>query len=307
LDTYADPMGQLIADLYERVVVEGYQSADGRHIQPKQHYSIDDLLKCLADCVAVQHGYHQDTLRAVATRFKSIRRQGVFSDMGIDIREMLVPGQISILLLRDIEHSLRSLLVGVLVKKVMQLRSASDKFERLAIAQKGRYQTFREKGNEEEANEAYAAYRKYEEEAQKGLPRGWIVVDEAHNYMPAKGITPSADPLKKYVTEGRNLGLSIVMATQNPSALEQSIRRNTDVLIIHSISMRDDISAVDGMVNTFVPDAFEFGRQKITSKVLEQLVRSLRPGYAVISNSETSRAFVAKMRPRITVHGGTDY
>jgi len=139
------------------------------------------------------------------------------------------------------------------------------------------------------------------------LPRGWIIIDEAHNYIPTKGITPSGEPLRKYVNEGRNLGLSIVVATQNPSALDPSIRRNADILIIHSISMRDDITAAEGMINTLAPDSFEFGRERISSRVFEQLIRSLPLGYAVISNDNVNRIFTAKIRPRLTVHGGIEY
>lgn len=307
LDTYSDPMGQLIADVYEKVVLEGYEDVNGRYINNKQDYSIDDLINCLDNCEEIQNGYHQDTLRAVRARLKALKRQGVFSETGVVIKEAFLPGQISILLLRDIEQNLRSLLVGVLVKRIMHLRSVADRYERLAIVQKGRFESFKEKGNEEKAEEAYEKCQQYQEEAKKGLPRGWIIIDEAHNYMPARGITPSGKPLRKCVDEGRNLGLSIVMATQNPSALDRSIRRNADILIIHSISMRDDIAAAEGMVNTFLPDTFEFGRERISSRVFEQLVRSLNPGYVVISNDGINRVLVAKIRPRITVHGGIEY
>ena len=157
------------------------------------------------------------------------------------------------------------------------------------------------------AQEEYKKHEEYLKEAEKGLPRGWIIIDEAHNYIPAKSITPSGAPLKKYVNEGRNLGLSIVVATQNPSALDPSIRRNADILIIHSISMRDDISTAEGMINTFLPETFEFGRERVSSRAFEQLVRSLPLGYAVISNDRVNRVFVAKIRPRITIHGGVEY
>lgn len=307
MDTYSDPTGQLIADIYEKVVLEGYENANGRQVDPKQDYSIDDLLNCLNECQEIQGAYHSDTIRAIRTRFKAIKRLSIFSEVGLDIQEIFLPGQISILLLRDIEQNIRSLLIGTLVKKVMELRSISDKFERLAVVHKGRFESSKEKGDERKAEEAYQKYQQYGKEAQRGLPRGWIIIDEAHNYMPARGIMPSSGPLKKYVNEGRNLGLSIVMATQNPSALEPSIRRNADILVIHSISMRDDISVAEGMVNTFLPDSFEFGRERISSRVFEQLVRSLNPGYAVISNDGINRVFVTKVRPRITVHGGIEY
>ncbi len=306
VDTYADPQGQLISDLYEKVALEGYLDKNGESITPKRNYSINDLLNCVENCSEILIGYHPDTLRAIKAKFKAIKRSPVFSESGVDIKELFFPGQISILLLRDLEQNLRSLLVGVLVKKIMQLRSVSERFEKDATIQLNRCNSLKEKDGKG-AEEAFQKYEEYKQEAQKGLPRGWIIIDEAHNYMPTKGITPSGEPLKKYVNEGRNLGLSIVVATQNPSALDQSIRRNADVLIIHSISMRDDITAAEGMLNALLPDSFSFGREEISSQVFEQLVRSLPLGYAVISNDRMNRVFVTKIRPRLTVHGGIEY
>ncbi|GAH23698.1 unnamed protein product, partial [marine sediment metagenome] len=115
------------------------------------------------------------------------------------------------------------------------------------------------------------------------------------------------EPLRKYVNEGRNLGLSIVVATQNPSGLDPSIRRNADVLVVHSISMRDDLAATEGMLNTLAPDSFEFGHESVSSRVFEQFVRSLPLGYALLSNDMANRVFVTKIRPRLTIHGGLEY
>lgn len=304
VDTYSDPMGQLISDVYAKVVLEGYDDMNQNFVGANYSYTINDLLVCIDSCQAIISGYHPDTLRAVKARLRAIARLPIFSNTGINIKEVFSPGQISIFLLRDLEQNLRSLLVGIFVKKVMELRSSSDRSERLAAVHKERFEALK---GQEEAKLEKQKYEDYLKQAEQGLPRGWVIIDEAHNYIPARGITPSGEPLKKYVNEGRNLGLSIVVATQNPSALDPSIRRNADILIIHSLSLRDDIATVEGMINTFFPDYFEFGREKITTRVFEQLVRSLPLGYAVVSNDRANRVFVAKIRPRITVHGGVEY
>ncbi len=145
-------------------------------------------------------------------------------------------------------------------------------------------------------------------EAKKGLPRGWIIIDEAHNYLPARGIIASREPLKKYVNEGRNLGLSIAVATQQPSGLDPAIQRNADILIIHSMSMGDDIQTVERMINTFVPESVVVDNSdRITTRVFDKIIRSLSLGFAVISNERINRVFPIKVRPRITVHGGKKY
>jgi hypothetical protein len=307
VDTYAEPIGQLISEVYEKVAIEGYQRSDGTFAGSNANYSIEDLLVCLSDCPQIAPPrYEQRTIEAVRRRISALRRLSLFSPTGTDIREIFVPGQISILLLRDLDQSLRSLLVGVLAKKIMQQRSISDKYERLAAVQLNRSVSLKDK-DPEAANTARLKHAEYMEMARSGLPRGWMVIDEAHNYLPSRGIMASSEPLKKYVNEGRNLGLSIVVATQNPSGLDPAIRRNADVLIIHSMSMRDDVATAEGMVNTFVPDGFSFGRDHITTRAFEQIIRSLPLGYAVLSNDSLNRITVVRIRPRLTVHGGLEY
>jgi len=307
VDTYSDPMGQLFSDLIEKVVLDGYKNLNGGIVTAKKDYTIDDLIFCIENCQAIIDGYHPDTIRGVKTRLKALKRYSIFSNEGVNLKDIFVPGQISVLLMRDLDQNIRSLLVGTLVKKIIEFRSVSDKYERLALIHKERSYSLEKQGLKDEAEKENNKFREYSLKSEEGLPRGWIIIDEAHNYMPSRGITPSGEPLKKYVNEGRNLGLSIVVATQNPSALDPSIRRNADILIIHSISMRDDISVAEGMVNTFIPDAFEFGKERISSRVFEQLIRSLPLGYAVISNDRSNRIFVLKIRPRITIHGGVEY
>lgn len=307
VDTFSDPIGQLISEVYEKVAVEGYQRNDGSSVAANSDYSVEDLLDCLGDCAQIAPPrYEQRTIEAVRRRMSAVRRLPIFSASGTDIRDIYVPGRVSILLVRDLEHPLRALLVGVLVKKIMQRRSIADRYERLANVQRQKAIALAES----DAAASQSAKQKcdeYVERARQGLPRGWIILDEAHNYLPARGFLASSDPLRKYVNEGRNLGLSIVVATQNPSGLDPAIRRNADVLLVHSMSMRDDISTAEGMVNTFVPDAFSLGRDEIRNRVFEQLVRSLPLGYAVLSSDTLSRITVVKVRPRITVHGGIEY
>ncbi|MCL0103892.1 DUF87 domain-containing protein [Dehalococcoidia bacterium] len=241
VDTYSDPMGQLIAELYEKVAVEGYTNSSGATVQSNSSYSIQDLLTCLDQCPDVAR-YDSRTIEGIRRRLRAVARLPIFSPSGIDVADLFAPGCVSVLLLRDIDQVLRSLLVAVIVKRIMQLRSSSDRNERLAAVHKARYETLKDQ-DEEKATEAFIKYEQYQKEAAAGIPRGWIIIDEAHNYMPARGKMPSSDPLKKYVNEGRNLGLSIVVATQNPSGLDTAIRRNADVLIIHSMSMKDDITS----------------------------------------------------------------
>ena len=306
VDTFSDPMGQLISEVHEKVAIEGYTGDGDSKVQPNPDFSLEELLDCLAHDPEVQR-YEIRTIEGVRRRLRALSRLSIFSTDGVFIKDLFIGGQVSILMLRDLDQVLRSLLVGIIVKKAMELRSISDRFERLAAIKLAQAEI---EGKDTTSTEESAEVSKEltRRATTEGIPRSWILIDEAHNYIPTAGIVASKEPLKKYINEGRNLGLSIAVATQQPSGLDSSIRRNADVLIIHSMTMRDDIQAAEGMVNTLVPDSVTVGSsQRLSTRVFERLLRSLPRGYAVISNDEASRLFVMKVRPRFTVHGGREY
>ncbi len=305
VDTFTDPMGHLIAEIYEKVTTDGYVLRSGGGHAPRSDYTIEDLLECLSDDPDVER-FDQRTVEGVRRRFRAMQRLPVFDKAGIDLKELFKPGQISVLLVRDMDQDVRALLVSVIANRIMHLRSHADRYERLAEIYRHRLTLpIDESGISQ--TEAYTKLQEYRHEIAAGLSRGWMIIDEAHNFLPARGIVASSAPLKKFVNEGRNLGLSIVVATQNPSGLDPAIRRNADVLLVHSMSMRDDIVATEAMINTLVPDSFEVAGEKIGTRVFEQLVRSLPAGYAIVSNDAISRIFVTKIRPRLTVHGAVEY
>lgn len=306
VDTYSEPTGQLISELYDKVALEGYTNGQSKTIPPNPNYLVTDLILCLDNNPDIQR-FEPKTIEAVRRRLRAINRLPVFSEKGLSIRELFVEGQISVVLLRDLDYNLRGLIIGTIIKNIMEERSFSDRYERFAEMYKSKYNVLSAE-NSKEAPKALEKYTEYSNEAKKGLPRGWIIIDEAHNYLPSKGFVASREPLKKYVNEGRNLGLSIVVATQQPSGLDPAIQRNADILIIHSMSMSDDIQTAERMVNTFVPESVVVdNREQITTRVFEQVIRSLGLGFAIISNDRMTRVFPVKVRPRITVHGGMKY
>lgn len=307
-DAFADPLGHLITEVHGKVAQDGYvDGRNGRTVPPNATFGIADLLDAIDRDGDLQR-YHRDTREALRRRLQAIQRLPVFSNQGLDVRHLLRPGQVSILLLRDLDQELRAALVALIVKRAMQLRGISEQEERMRAVHLSRATKF--------SSTDPAAARKEEElaaecaaKAGDGLPRSWIIIDEAHNYIPAIGVTASRKPLKKYVDEGRNLGLSIVVATQNPAGLDPSLQRNADLLLVHSLSRHDDIASAEGMINAAPPSEVILDtRHKFEgTKAFENMVRSLPPGYALASTDRANRLFPIRIRPRITVHGGTDY
>lgn len=307
-DPFADPLGHLISELHEKVSTDGYVDLRStRRIPPKPDFTIPDLLTALEGDVDIQR-YHRDTIESLRRRLNAVRRLPVFSDQGLDVRTVVRPGRVSILFLRELGFHLRAVLVGLIVKKVMELRGMAEQQERMIPVHEARADKLSDSDPGQAGRERELA-RTCRDRAGEGVPRCWLIIDEAHNYIPTTGAVASRAPLKKYVSEGRNLGLSIVVATQHPAGLDPSIRRNADMLLIHALSHRDDINTAEGMINTSPPlDVTVDGRTKGEgSHVFEMIVRNLPLGYALAATDRANRLFPIRIRPRITVHGGSDY
>ena len=304
VDVISDPIGQLVSDLYDRVALEGY-SKEGVKVKPNPNYDITDFLECLRYDEEIQR-FDSRTIEAVRRRINAVKRFSFFSQIGTDLREVFNPGQITVLLLRDLDPQLRGLVIGNIVKTMVKMRGVSCECEKRAQMK------CREADTHQEIDASKSAQLRRDAEvlqsqAKSGLSRGWILIDEAHNYVPQIGIIGSKAPLKKFVNEGRNIGLSIAVTTQQPSGLDSSIRRNADILLIHSISMKSDIDVAESMLNTAVPSDFELDKKIVHDNVFERMVRGLQTGYAIVSCANSNRIFLAKMRPRVSAHGGTDF
>jgi len=308
-DPFADPLGHLITELYAKVAEDGYtDSRTGTPVPANPTFVLADLVTALLYDGDLQR-YHRDTRESLRRRLESIRRLPVFSDAGLDMRQLVRPGHISVLLLRELDHQLRGVMVALIVKRLMQLRGRSEQHERIHEIHNARARKLADDGDTDGADREMRAAAEASNLAQEGLPRCWLIIDEAHNYIPAQGIIASRRPLKRYVDEGRNLGLSIVVATQQPSGLDPSIQRNADLLVVHSLSHKDDIVAAEGMINTAAPTEVTMGsRQRFEgSRSFEALVRNLPLGYALVSSDRSNRLFPIRVRPRVTVHGGGEY
>jgi hypothetical protein len=308
VDPFVDPMGHLITLLISKATQGGTSNpTSAGRATDIQHYSIQDLITRL-DTDPDFDSFASETRQALRRRFDALAKTPLFAPSGLDVRNLIRPSQISVLLLRDLDVEMRSVMVSLIVKKVMELRAISEQQERLIpvhLARAEKFMTTDPGRSESERKKAEVCVEK----AKAGIPRAWLIIDEAHNYIPARSTVPSKKPLKKYVDEGRNLGLSIVVATQQPAGLDPSIQRNADLLLVHSLSHQDDIAAAQGMLNTAIPDEVTVdGKYRITgNKTFDAVVRNLPLGYAIAATDRGNRLFPICVRPRSTVAGGSDY
>jgi hypothetical protein len=295
VDPFSDPLGHLLSVVLDAVQSRWTGAPDSPVATPST--GIGDLCHVLdRDPNALR--FPDSTREALRRRLLALERFGFFNRPSTRVEAQLIPGRITVYQLRDLDERLRALVVGVLVREIMRARGRADAAARKAAAL-GIDRT-------QEANETHPPQSS--DTISAHMCRCWIAIDEAHNYLPSSGNLPSRPVLRRLITEGRNIGLSVVAATQQPSGLDSSIQRNADALIVHSMSMRDDIAAAEAMLNTLVPDSATWGSaERVSGRVFEKIVRGLPQGYCILSTDTANRVFGVKVRPRITMHGGEAY
>jgi hypothetical protein len=283
------PMGQCISNLLKKVTRDGYiirtpapSRGAERRIEPRSNFDIDDLIACLQDDIEMNDQTQKQTRDAVLWRMNSLQDSSLFEKGGMNIRDILKPGLLTIFLLRNLSNETKALVVSIFCKKIFGLM--------------GEYHTKRK---------ASQRFGKSIPSEYFDLPDGvWIIIDEAHLICPADAYTAAKPALIEYVKRGRDAGLSLVFATQQPSAIDTRVVSQVDLMIVHRLVVESDIvSALSRLPATF-PSAVVIGTQKITDP--HELVRMLDTREAWVGDAETSRAFLAAIRPRITAHGGDE-
>ena len=227
----------------------------------------------------VLSSYQQGTIDGLRWRLESLNETQIVADSGLEIDELLRPSSLSVILMRNLSDAIRGLIVGVVA------RLAADRMGRI---QQSRKVALR-KGNKEIVDEGITN-------------RLWMILDEAHVLVPSDGTTAASAPLVDYVKRGRDAGLSLIFATQQPSAVSSRLLSQVDLTITHMLGFDADLSAAVARMPTRSSLEYEVDHVKVPS--LAEVIRSLKPGEAVIADGASSRAFLARIRPRLSAHGG---
>ncbi|MEM3526541.1 MAG: DUF87 domain-containing protein, partial [Candidatus Jordarchaeaceae archaeon] len=242
------------------------------------NYSIDDLVKCIEtseDIISEDRGFRRDTRRALIARFSSAKKWGIFSEKGTSLSQLAVPDQVSVIDVSHLDDSLRALVIGIIARRILKVR--------LQISR-----------TEEAAKLGESQIERVEEE----IPVTWLMIDEAHLLVPSRGVTAASDPLIEYAKLGRKPGCGLVLVTQQPSATDNRILSQIDILITHYLSYEPDIIAF-----------IKRSPKEIPVEIKDSgFLRNIPIGTTVISDESitSSRALVVKIRPRLSQHSGRE-
>ncbi|MHA2026256.1 MAG: ATP-binding protein [Candidatus Thorarchaeota archaeon] len=265
--TLSTTMENLIGETLDSIR-KGYVLGSGEKVTLKRDFSIKDMIKCIDTNPTIIELYKPATKTALIQRLKRADRLGVFNPGGTSAQDLAVAGQITIIDVAPLgsdAESVLAILTNMLCRQVLTYRMA-----------------WTEEGTS----------------AREELPPTWLIIDEAHTLVPRSGNTPAKDAIVGYAKLGRRFGCSLVLCTQQPSAVSDDAISQADIIISHSLSHDNDIRALQQRAPAVMPKQFQ-------DKVF---ISSLPRGVALAfdQNTENKRGFIMQVRPRLSQHGGTD-
>jgi uncharacterized protein len=128
----------------------------------------------------------------------------------------------------------------------------------------------------------------------KETPLVWIFIDEAHEFLPNKSKTLATDALIQLLREGRQPGISVVLATQQPGKIHTDVMTQSDIVISHRVTSQSDLEALNQIMQTYLLESIK--------KYMDEL--PTLKGSAIILDDNSERIYPIRIRPRFTWHGG---
>lgn len=286
-DLFKDPAGHLLLSAFDAVKNTGY-SYNSETRAGKEEAGLSELIEYLSDEENTSGSFEQTTVRALRSRLQSLARDELFSSTPTSIGSMVETDAVTILLLGRLAPPMRSLIATILIRQLFNSRSAASEANKSLKLD-----------STISKDKRAAALQTIE----TSPPRTLLCIDEAQGYAPPSKTNPCTSTLIQYVKEGRNHGLSLMITSQQPSAIHPEILSQVDCVIAHRLTVQPDIDAVIRSAKGRSPEKISSGTQTLS---VHDLLRELAQGQVYISHGDTARAFIAEIRPRVTAHGGIE-
>jgi len=289
VDIYSEPRGMLIADAINHVATLGYTKTDGSAVNPDPEYSMGDLLACIDADADLQANFRPDTIRSVRQRMASYAALPLFSGEGTPLHELLRPFRVSVLMLARAPDALKKVIVAVLARRLLRER---------------RDASFAQKRLDLDPTLSPTDTTQLQDFVRQSVPRSWVLMDEAHVLAGTDEESVARDALIKFAKEGRNYGLSLAIATQQPSAVDSRLMSQVETLIVHQLTAPRDASVATQNIRSPLPTRIRVDGAECE---VESLLRRLGQGVATFSSGNApslARVCITAIRPRITAHGG---
>lgn len=254
-----------LAILIERIITK---------LKEKENYTIKDIKEEIEKLEKVS----QEMKNSAIGLFEAAESWKVFSDTTTSISNLVKAGTTSILDLSCYSSvsafNVRALVISLISRKIFDERMLSRKKEEIQAVRRG---------------EDYLSFS-----PEREMPLVWMFIDEVHEFLPDEGKTPASDALIQLLREGRQPGISLVMATQQPGALARDAITQADVIISHRVTAQPDILALNSIMQSYLLESIK--------RYMDDLPNL--KGSAIILDDNSERIYPMRVRPKFTWHGG---
>ncbi len=226
----------------------------------KTDFFIPDIIEAIESDGLVS----DKTRQALLNRLEMAEDWGIFGSRYREVWEIFEQDAVNVVDLSTLDpgpRGRRNLVVDVLARDIFKRRTIARRKEELGLVSE--------------------------------LPRVWLLIDEAHQFVPSGKSTLAKEALIRWAKEGRQPGLSLVVASQQPSAIDNEVITQCDVIIVQKLTNRVDIAAINALSQDYM------------GSELKTYIRKLqRRGEAVLVDDEQESVLMVQIRPRRSYHGG---
>ncbi|MFT4303188.1 MAG: ATP-binding protein [Candidatus Woesearchaeota archaeon] len=246
-----------------------------------ENYSIKDMIK------AIENDKTSDRLTkdALSNRLLATEGWGLFDERGTKMSDLARGGEVIVLdvsCYATMENgwNVKSLVVGMVSQKMF--------IERLLHRKNEEY-------DEINATRNLFGNKTDLSEKKQDVPLIWLVIDEAHEFLPREGKTAASDALIAILREGRQPGISLILATQQPGKIHTDVLTQADTVIAHRMTAKIDTEALGILMQSYMRKGLDLE--------LDSLPRL--KGTALIFDDTNEKLYQVRIRPRMSWHGGS--
>lgn len=240
-------------------------------------YSVQDII----ESIKKEERAEQKTKYAAQNLFTSAESWGLFDKEGTPLNDVVNPGRVSVI---DVSvyasmagsGGVRALVIGLISHKLFLKRMMARKNEEF----KAVYNTVK-----------YMS----DDGSKKQTPIVWLVIDECHEFLPRRGKTAASDALITILREGRQPGISLILASQQPGKIHTDVMTQSDIVIGHRITAKIDTEALGALMQSYMRESIDVQLNKLPRE----------KGSALVFDDTNERLYPIKIRPRFTWHGGS--
>ena len=247
-------------------------------LDKERSYSLDELIEGIKNDDESDHV----TKSVIVNELEKARGWGIFSSQGTPLQDLVASGQVTVLDMSPYATiasgwEIKALVVGLICRTLFNQRMLSRKVE------------------EFKAVDAAMHYFRKENEEKMNDPLVWLALDEAHELLPREGKTAATDALITILREGRQPGISLILASQQPAKINTDVITQSDIVIAHRLTAKIDVDALGQLMQSYM-------RRGLDEEL--NILPSVK-GAAITFDDENERLFPIQVRPRFTWHGGS--